>query len=30
MSAIWPGYDEYQTKADVASRIIPVVAVRRS
>jgi deazaflavin-dependent oxidoreductase (nitroreductase family) len=30
MSAIWPGYDEYQTKADVASRIIPVVTVRRS
>lgn len=30
MSAIWPGYDEYQTKADVVSRVIPVVTVSRT
>lgn len=30
MRAIWPSYDEYQVKADTASRVIPVVAVRRS
>jgi deazaflavin-dependent oxidoreductase (nitroreductase family) len=29
MRAIWPSYDEYQTKADSASRIIPVVVLRR-
>jgi len=30
MCAIWPSYDEYQTKADVVSRVIPVVTVSRS
>jgi len=30
MCAIWPSYDEYQTKADAASRVIPVVALRRT
>lgn len=30
MCAIWPSYDEYQIKADVASRVIPVVTLRRS
>lgn len=29
MNALWPGYDEYQTKADVVSRVIPVVVLRR-
>lgn len=30
MCGIWPSYDEYQAKADAASRVIPVVALRRS
>jgi len=30
MCAIWPSYDEYQSKADAAERVIPVVALRRA
>lgn len=30
MAAIWPGYDEYQTKADEVGRVIPVVVLTRN
>jgi len=29
MNTLWPSYDEYQAKADVVSRVIPVVVLRR-
>ena len=30
MAAIWPGYDEYQIKADEVGRVIPVVVITRN
>ena len=30
MAAIWPGYDEYQVKADEVGRVIPVVVLTRN